>query len=90
MRGINTGLIDMLADEDKGKIRRTCTELKETEGCDTIPLLPGIGLGEDTVCYCSNNLCNGKWVSTGSKMSSEICIVTYVAVVSYVLSNKLN
>jgi len=84
-----SGVTDMISDEETGRIRRTCTELKETEGCSTIPLLPGIGLGENTNCYCSTDLCNEKLVSSGSAMSSSFSIRTYVAVASCVLSHTL-
>ena len=63
--GYISGLVDdgVLSDIEEAAYRRTCTNQSVYEGCTTIPLIPGIGLGENTVCYCSTDYCNVEPIS---------------------------
>jgi len=84
IRGELCGLVGLFADKKKGKIRRTCTEFWESDSCSTIGMLPGIDLGEDTVCHCSTNLCNTAPTVTAI---AKLCVITCFAFIVEILQN---
>ena len=53
----------VLTDAEEATYRRTCSNQSVYEGCTTIAMLPGIGLGQNTVCYCSTDYCNVEPIS---------------------------
>ena len=73
---------ELFPDAKNGTIRRSCSKYSETEACSTISLIPGIGLGEDTVCYCSTDLCNS---AATLSVTTLICVRTYVILVLIVV-----
>jgi len=92
-RGKSNISINCATDDDVAKARRTCTNLSVYEGCTTIPLLPGIGLGEDTVCYCSTDYCNNHTLPVTSCAAATetllllraVCVAVLLVVITIVL-----
>ena len=74
-------LVVWLTDVDSGTIHRECTKLPEDDSCSTIPMIPGIGIGNNTVCHCSTDLCNAS--DSSDLLPSVAMMAACLIVLSY-------